>query len=224
MNISSRSIIFNIVLVGLFFSINNVAADPDPLQDFCVADLNSDVTANGFVCKNPKEVSAKDFFFTGLAQPGNTNNAFGSLVTTADVQQLPGLNTLGVSLSRIDFAPGGVNPPHAHARATEVLMVREGQLFVGFIDTNNTLFSQNLTKGDVFVFPRGMVHFQLNLARGNSVAIASFNSQLPGIQFIANSLFGANPPIPDAVLARAFQIDKKLVDYLHAKISPTHPH
>eukprot|EP01018_Ginkgo_biloba_P005899 Gb_10684 [translate_table: standard] len=225
MNIPSQFIFFNIVLTGLFFSINNVAAaDPDPLQDFCVADLKSDVIVNGFVCKNPKEVSGKDFFFRGLGQPGNTNNAVGSLVTPADVQVLPGLNTLGVSLSRIDYAPGGVNPPHTHPRASEALTVLEGELFVGFVDTNNTLFGQTLIKGDVFVFPRGLLHFQLNLAHGNSVAISAFNSQLPGIQFIANSLFGANPAIPDAVLARAFQINQKLVDYLQAKFSPTHPH
>eukprot|EP01018_Ginkgo_biloba_P040572 Gb_30305 [translate_table: standard] len=223
MNIASQGIIFNIVLIGLFFSINNVAADPDPLQDFCIADLNSDVIANGFVCKNPKEVSGKDFLFTGLVQPGNTNNAVGSFVTTAEVEQMPGLNTLGVSLSRIDYAPGGLNPLHSHPRATEVLMVREGALFVGFIDTNRTLFSQNLTKGDVFVFPRGLMHFQLNLAHGHSVAIASFNSQLPGIQFIADSLFASNPPIPDAVLARSFQTNPKLVDYIRANFSPTYP-
>eukprot|EP01018_Ginkgo_biloba_P005894 Gb_05079 [translate_table: standard] len=54
MNIPSQFIFFNIVLIGLLFSINNVsAADPDPLQDFCVAELNTDVIVNGFVCKNP---------------------------------------------------------------------------------------------------------------------------------------------------------------------------
>eukprot|EP01018_Ginkgo_biloba_P005893 Gb_05078 [translate_table: standard] len=225
MNIPSQFIFFNIVLIGLFFSINNVsAADPDPLQDFCVAELNTDVIVNGFVCKNAKEVSGKDFFFRGLGQPGNTNNAVGSLVTPANVMQLPGLNTLGISLVRIDFAQGGINPPHTHPRASEVLVVLEGELFVGFIDTNNTLFSQNLIKGDVFVFPRGLVHFQQNVGHGNSVVISGLNSQLPGTQVIANSLFGANPPIPDTVLARAFQINQTLVDYLQAKFSPTHPH
>ncbi|CAB4269043.1 unnamed protein product [Prunus armeniaca] len=32
-----------------------------------------------------------------------------------------GLNTLGISLTRIDFAPNGLNPPHTHPRASEFL-------------------------------------------------------------------------------------------------------
>ncbi|GLT55214.1 hypothetical protein SLA2020_283570 [Shorea laevis] len=39
-----------------------------------------------------------------------------------------GLNTLGISLARIDFAPYGLNPPHIHPRATEILVVLEGTL------------------------------------------------------------------------------------------------
>ncbi|KAF9621460.1 hypothetical protein IFM89_021532 [Coptis chinensis] len=34
---------------------------------------------------------------------------------------------------------------------------------------------------------------------------------------IAKSVFGSNPPISDDVLAKAFQIDKKTVDYLQAQ-------
>jgi hypothetical protein len=43
------------------------ASDPDPLQDFCVADFSSNAPrVNGFPCKLRSNVTAKDFVFTGL--------------------------------------------------------------------------------------------------------------------------------------------------------------
>ncbi|KAK1324523.1 putative germin-like protein 2-1 [Acorus calamus] len=97
-----------------------LASDPSPLQYFCVTDKASPVLVNGFVCKNPMDVNAEDFFFSGLNMPGNTNKRLGSNVTAVDVKKIAGLNTLGISLARIDFAPYGLNPPHTHPRATEI--------------------------------------------------------------------------------------------------------
>ncbi|KAH9304014.1 hypothetical protein KI387_008418, partial [Taxus chinensis] len=194
-----------------------MAADPDPLQDFCVADLKSKVLVNGFPCRDPNAVSAQDFFFAGLRNAGNTNNPVGSNVTAANVNQIAGLNTLGISFVRIDYAVGGINPPHTHPRATEILFLLEGKLFVGFIDTNNKFFRITLEKGDVFVFPKALVHFQQNVGHENAVAIAGLSSQFPGVQVIANSLFGAYPPLPDSVLAKAFRISQKLVDYIQSQ-------
>ncbi|MQM11487.1 hypothetical protein Taro_044393 [Colocasia esculenta] len=197
------------------------ASDPSPLQDFCVADNTSNVFVNGVVCKNPKLVKAEDFFYKGLDKPGNTANPLGSKVTPVTVAQLPGLNTLGISLARIDFAPYGLNPPHTHPRATEILTVLEGTLYVGFVTSNsndgNKLFTKVLNKGDVFVFPVGLIHFQYNFGHTNVVAIAALSSQNPGVVTIANAVFGSKPPISDDVLAKAFQVDKKVIDYLQSQ-------
>ncbi|XP_077242816.1 putative germin-like protein 2-1 [Tasmannia lanceolata] len=195
------------------------ASDPSPLQDFCVAVPNSQfVLVNGFVCKDPKFAQADDFFFTGLDKPGNTSNQLGSKVTPVNVVQIPGLNTLGISMARIDFAPYGLNPPHTHPRATEILTVLEGTLYVGFVTSNpdNRLIIKVLQKGDVFVFPEGLIHFQRNAGYGNAIAIAALSSQNPGVITIENAVFGSNPPISDDVLAKAFQVDKKVVDYLQS--------
>lgn len=73
---------------------------------------------NGKVCKDPKVATANDFLFSGLRVPGNTSNKLGSMVTPANVAQIPELNTLGISLARVDYAPYGLNPPHTHPRAT----------------------------------------------------------------------------------------------------------
>ncbi|KAK1304848.1 putative germin-like protein 2-1 [Acorus calamus] len=196
-----------------------LASDPSPLQDFCVAAPTGQVFVNGLVCKDPKLAQADDFFFTGLDKPGNTSNPVASKVTPVNVAQIPGLNTLGISMARVDYAPYGINPPHTHPRATEILTVLEGTLYVGFVTSNpeNRLITKVLQKGDVFVFPQGLIHFQRNAGYGKAVAIAALSSQNPGVITIANAVFGSNPPISDDVLAKAFQVDKNIVDRIQAQ-------
>ncbi|KAF8408736.1 hypothetical protein HHK36_004804 [Tetracentron sinense] len=195
------------------------AFEPSPLQDFCVADPSSSARVNGLVCKDPKLAQANDFFFSGLHVTGNTSNPVGSKVTPVTAAQIAGLNTLGISMVRLDYAPWGINPPHTHPRATEILTVLEGSLHVGFVTSNpdNRLISKVLQKGDVFVFPVGLVHFQRNVGYGNAVAIAALSSQNPGVITIANAVFGSNPPIAAEVLTKAFQVDKSVVDWVQSK-------
>ena len=170
------------------------------------------VFINGKFCKDPTLAKAEDFFFSGLNMPGNTSNQLGSKVTPVNVEQIPGLNTLGISLARIDFAPyGGLNPPHTHPRATEILVVLEGTLYVGFVTSNpdNRLFTKVLNPGDVFVFPIGLIHFQFNIGKIKAVAFADLSSQ--------NTVFGSDPPINPGVLTKAFQLDKNVVTYLQSR-------
>ncbi|VAH13247.1 unnamed protein product [Triticum turgidum subsp. durum] len=145
---------------------------------------------------------------------GNTSNKQGSAVTAVNVAHIAGLNTLGISLVRVDYAPNGQNPPHIHPRATEILTVLEGSLYVGFVTSNpeNKLFAKFLNKGDVFVFPQGLIHFQFNLGTNKAVAIAALSSKNPGVITVNNAVFGSKPSISDDILAKAFQVDKNIVD------------
>ncbi|OAY44360.1 germin-like protein subfamily 1 member 13 [Manihot esculenta] len=206
-----------LALLALAFSLAS-AYDPSPLQDFCVAipEPKNAVFVNGKFCKNPNLTVANDFSFSGLNIPANTQNRVGSNVTLLNVDRIPGLNTLGISLARIDYAPnGGLNPPHTHPRATEILVVVEGTLYVGFVTSNpNRFISKVLYPGDVFVFPIGLIHFQFNIAKTHAVAFAGLSSQNPGVITIANAIFGPNPPINPDVLAKAFQLDKNVVENL----------
>jgi oxalate decarboxylase/phosphoglucose isomerase-like protein (cupin superfamily) len=81
---------------------------------------------------------------------------------------------VGISLARINFAPYGLNPPHIHPRETEILVVLEGTLLLGFVTSNidNCLFTKVLNAGDVFVFPIGLIHFQFNTG-----CCANFNTR-----------------------------------------------
>jgi quercetin dioxygenase-like cupin family protein len=201
------------------------AADEDPLQDFCVANTvagSAAVTLNGRTCKPANEVTAQDFLSTRLRQPATAPAAAAAgapraTVNLASVDTFPGLNTLGLSIARIDFpANGGLNPPHVHPRATEVLFLVQGTLTVGFVSTtNNTLFQSTLSAGDLFVFPRGLPHFQINLDKHKpALAIGALNSQNAGTSQLALALFGANPPLPGVVLQNALGIDQAEVDAL----------
>ncbi|KAL2325699.1 hypothetical protein Fmac_024757 [Flemingia macrophylla] len=210
-----------IILVILCCAISFAfSSDPDTLQDLCVALPSSAVKVNGFACKEESNVTEADFFFAGLANPGLTNNTLGSVVTAANVDKIPGLNTLGVSFSRIDYKAGGLNPPHTHPRATEIVFVLDGQLDVGFITTANKLISKSIKKGEIFVFPKGLVHYQKNNGDKPASVLSAFNSQLPGTFSVAAALFTSSPTVPDDVLSQAFQIDTKQVDSIKAKLAP----
>jgi hypothetical protein len=97
--------------------------------------------------------------------------------------------------------------------------VLEGTLYLGFVTSNpNKLFSKVVKKGDVFVFPKALIHFQMNLAHDKpAAALSSLSSQNPRVITIGNAVFGSDPPISDDVLARAFQVEKKLIDWLQSQ-------
>ncbi|CAN4080270.1 unnamed protein product [Withania somnifera] len=194
-------------LLGMLFGIC-LAADPSPLQDFCVTDSTSTVQLNGKVCKDPKLVKAEDFFFSGLNIAGNTSNDIGFLVTPATI---PGANTLGIIIGRADFAPNGFSPLHIHPRASEMVLVLEGRVEIGFVtsDPQNRLFMKTLEVGDVFVVPQGLVHFQRNVGQTNAVTITAFNSQTPGRIRVADACFRSDPKIPSDLLAKNFRVDGK---------------
>ncbi|KAK4489712.1 hypothetical protein RD792_000346 [Penstemon davidsonii] len=193
---------------------------PAPLQDLCVADPTSPATPSGPNCKNPTLVTANDFFFSGLNLPSNTSNILGAGFTPVGINQVPGLNTLGISVARVDLTPNGAFPPHIHPRATEIVTVLEGSLQVGFVTSNpaNQHFTKTLQKGDVFVTPIGLVHYAYNVGKGNTAALVAWNSHdFGGVTLLPKAIFGANPDISSDYLARTFFLDKKIVEELQAK-------
>ncbi|KAI3867671.1 hypothetical protein MKX03_036581, partial [Papaver bracteatum] len=192
-------------------------ADPDALQDFCVADLNSTVIVNGFPCKPVSEVTSNDFYYSGLMNEASTDNRFGFGVRSGDVNNFPGINTLGLIISRVDLAPGGIIPIHTHPLATEANYVIKGEVYFGFISTSNVLYSKVLKAGETSIIPKGLVHFVQNVGRKKAVVLAIFNSQLPGTAFLPNNLFGSDPALPNDLLAKNFQADEKVIASIKSK-------
>ncbi|GLT40039.1 hypothetical protein SLA2020_141980 [Shorea laevis] len=195
-------------LTCLILSVGLSKSDPDPLQDYCIANTKSEFFINGVPCINPKLASSSHFTTSALGKPGNTKaNFFGFNVTLTNIVNLPGLNTLGLTMARVDIEADGLVPPHAHPRASEVTICLQGALLVGFVDTSNRLLTQQLRPGDSFVFPKGAIHFLYNMdSKNKALAVSGLNSQNPGVQIASTAVFTSKPNIPDEVLKKAFQI------------------
>jgi len=133
-----------------------------------------------------------------------------------DVHQYPALNTQGISHVRLDFGVGGVIPPHIHPLATETLFVVQGSIYTGFISYDNVLYAEVLQQGDVFIFPRASLHFQINVGTGPAVTFNSLNSQDPGFLLTANQLLATN--ISSAVLEASLGINSQELYSLQASV------
>ncbi|KAH6812768.1 hypothetical protein C2S51_021786 [Perilla frutescens var. frutescens] len=201
-------------ILAFNFFVNIVfASDSSPLQDFCVADLTSSVRINGFPCVDPAKVEADNFFFRGLHLAGNTSNPTGSAATIVSVNRIPGLNTQGVAIARVDIAENGFIPPHYEAGSAAIITVLEGSMEVGFVTASPDYrhYSKVVEKGDVFVFPYGLVHYVRNVGAGNVAFLVMFNSENPMTTYVPHVLFGANPGIDAGFLSRVLALDKKSV-------------
>ena len=136
--------------------------------------------------------------------------------------QFRGLSTLGMSFARADLKEGGVNVPHFHPRAAEIAYVVKGRVYSGFVNSTNRAFAKVIEAGEVMVYARGLVHFQMNVGESPATIIGSFNSQNPGIQRIPNALFGAG--VSDELLEKAFGLTPLGVSSIRRKFLPKKVH
>ncbi|GER45042.1 germin-like protein [Striga asiatica] len=184
------------------------------VQDFCVADLTIPAGPSGYPCKSPSNLTADDFVFTGFRKAGNTSNLINAAVSPAFDSQFPGVNGLGLSLARLDLAPAGVIPMHTHPAGSEILVVVEGTIVTGFVSSANAVYVKKLVKGDVMVFPQGLLHFQANGGGRKAVAFVSFSSQNPGLQILDFALFGST--LSSALVEKTTFLDDAQVKKLKA--------
>ncbi|KAK9282837.1 hypothetical protein L1049_011060 [Liquidambar formosana] len=173
--------------------------------------------AKSLPCKNSSMVTVEDFVFSGIKIPGNFKKT-GFLAMSVTPALFPGLNTLGMSFVRADFDVGGINVPHFHPRATETAFVLEGRIYSGFVDTQNRVFAKVIEKGEVMVFPRGLVHFQMNVGDSHATILGSFNSQNPGLIRIPSAIFGSD--IEEKVLEKAFGLSAKELAKMKKRFIP----
>ncbi|XP_061342923.1 auxin-binding protein ABP19a-like [Gastrolobium bilobum] len=175
------------------------------VNDFCVADLKSPNSNSGYPCKSPKEVTVDDFVFSGLVAKDPTNTTSRAALTTAFVNDFPGINGLGISAARVDLAEGGFVPMHTHPGGTELFMIVQGEITAGFMTPNAVYYSKTLKPGDVIAFPQGQVHFVVNSGKGNATAFVAFSSENPGAQTLDLLLFGNN--LPSDIVAKTTLLD-----------------
>ncbi|XP_052199470.1 germin-like protein subfamily 3 member 2 [Diospyros lotus] len=198
-------------------------SDPDPVQDFCIPNNITALSSSSSFpiihhpCKNSSLATVEDFVFSGIKRsPKVGKSEFASIPVSSTV--FPGLNTLGMSFVRADFGVGAVNVPHFHPRATEVAFVLRGKIYSGFVDSGNRVFAKVIEEGEVMVFPRGLVHFQMNVGDEPATILGSFNSQNPGLLKIPNAVFGAADEIEQGLLEKAFGLSSKEIRNMRRKI------
>ncbi|XP_076925497.1 auxin-binding protein ABP19a-like [Bidens hawaiensis] len=204
-----------LLIVSSLFTFSAYAS----VQDFCVADLKGPDTPSGFTCKPVATVTVDDFVSTSLRGAGNTSNIIKAAVTPAFSTQLPGLNGQGISIARLDLAAGGVVPFHTHPGGSELLLVTQGFITAGFVSSANTAYVKTLKKGDIMVFPQGLLHFQVNAGGVTAVAFASFSSPTPGLQILDFALFAND--LPSKLVEATTFLDDATVKKLKAVLGGT---
>ncbi|XP_024969023.1 germin-like protein 9-3 [Cynara cardunculus var. scolymus] len=163
-----------------------------------------------FVVTGNTTIDANYFTFTKMRQlvGGEYPSTFG--VLKASMNEFPALVGQSVSYAVLEFPAGSINPVHIHPRASELMFLVSGTLQVGFVDTSNTLFKQSLEIGDIFVFPKGLVHFQYNNdAKEPALAISTFGSANAGTQSIPTSVF--NTSIFEGILDASFRAKRATI-------------
>ncbi|RLN03443.1 germin-like protein 8-14 [Panicum miliaceum] len=163
--------------------------------DFCVANLLLPDTPAGYPCKPKPLVSAADFHSAALARPGHVIPPFNTSLASASVRQFPAVNGLGISCTRVDILPGGVVPLHSHPEGSEIIIVINGTILAGVISAEtNVAYTKTVRKGELFVFPQGLLHFQINTGETTAVAFNAYSSANPGLQIIDYALFSNTLP------------------------------
>ncbi|KAI3835186.1 hypothetical protein MKX03_011699 [Papaver bracteatum] len=180
------------------------AGDPDIITDFVIP---KNATLDG-----------SSFTFTGIRNLYATEPPPTFRLTKIGKKEFPALNGLSVSMAILDYPSSSVNPPHTHPGTAELLFIDQGSLDVGFIDTAYTLFTQTLETGDMFIFPKGLVHFQYNNDTESAAAVSVFGSENARTMSVPTNVFTTD--IDDEILAKSFKTDVATIQKIKASLAP----
>ncbi|PIA59174.1 hypothetical protein AQUCO_00400204v1 [Aquilegia coerulea] len=196
---------FLVLVISFGVILTAKAGDADILVDFVI----------------PSNVTVVDgSFFTSTSMRvliGAEPPTFFS-VMKASLVEFPALNGHSVSYAVLQYPGGTVNPPHTHPSSSELLFLLTGTLVVGFIDTSNIIYTKSLQAGDMFVFPKGLIHYQYNSNDNeSSFALSAFGSANAGTVSVPGDVFTSG--ISDFVLAKAFKTDIFTVQKIKAGLT-----
>ena len=80
------------------------------------------------------------------------------------------------------LGPCGMNTPHTHPRATEMLYLVNGTITTGMIPENGERFIFNIVEaGSAQVFLQGSIHYQQNELCGSILFVAALTHEDPGV-------------------------------------------
>ncbi|XP_039122102.1 putative germin-like protein 9-2 [Dioscorea cayenensis subsp. rotundata] len=178
------------------------AGDPDIISDFVLS-------------PNTAIVGANYFTYTRLQSLFEADPPEAFTVSKVMKVEFPVLDGQSVSYAVLQFPSGAVNPPHTHPRGAEVLFLVKGSLQVGFVDTANKLYTQTLQPGDMFVFPTGLIHYQI-CGHNPAIVISAFRSANAGTVSIPATVFATG--IDENILSKSFKTDIPTIEMLKFNI------
>ncbi|KAJ7817903.1 RmlC-like cupin domain-containing protein [Mycena olivaceomarginata] len=165
--------------------------------------LNKLLTVNGTLLTGPalRDLTVFDF--------SNTQN-----VTRA------GKAGTGISGAVAFIEPCGLNIPHMHPRASEILINIEGILDTGFVQENGfaTEVETQLGLFQATVFPMGSIHYQQNPTCSRAMFVAGLSSDDPGRSDIATNFWMLPSAVVNATLGFPTSIGSGNIDQWRAHI------
>ncbi|ONI22155.1 hypothetical protein PRUPE_2G110800 [Prunus persica] len=191
LEISTRNKLNHLYLQSLIILVLALASDPDIISDFIVPP-----NFNGMI-------DGSLFTFTGFRgifdqAPKTFKGSKASLV------EIPALNGQSVSYAVLQFPPNTLFPPHTRPDATGLLFLVDGSL--------------ELQTGDLFIFPKGLVHYQYNSdPQLPATAIAAFGSASARAVTVPPAVFTTG--IDDAILAKSFNTDVGTTEKIKAGLT-----
>ncbi|KAK6438268.1 hypothetical protein LTR95_005533 [Oleoguttula sp. CCFEE 5521] len=146
----------------------------------------------------------------------------GGRILVANENNFPLLVGNGIAGAVGFLEPCGMNSPHTHPRATEMLTVVEGEIETGFVLENGLFgdaakatfgngtlafpFNATLNQFQSTIFPQGSIHFQFNNQCKDAIFVAALNSADPVTSQIAQNFFTLDDRIVDITLGDVNQI------------------
>ena len=148
-------------------------------------------------------------------------NGEGGVIRTVNAKAWSPLKGSNIAFSLVTLKPCGINLPHVHPRANEVLYMISGRdLQTAFAEENpsNRTVVNILKAGDITIFPMGLIHFQQNYACEDVTFMTSLDNDDPGTMTIASHLFD----LPTEAVASALNVNASQVTSLKKSL-PKNP-
>lgn len=130
----------------------------------------------------------------------------GGNIRGGDVGAFPVLDGEGLSYTLFTLEPCGINLPHVHPRAAELLYLISGEnLVVSFIEENGgRTFTNTINAGMMTIFPLGLMHYQQNMGCEPAQYISALNSADPGVQTLTTNFIN----FPDEAILSSLNITR----------------
>ncbi|KAF9899164.1 hypothetical protein EC991_009396 [Linnemannia zychae] len=202
------------------FNSNTVAS---PALKAALAGAASYNDRQAILFTNPPDATNVTFSFINNTVTDGT----GGTIALSTVNNFPALIGTEVAMAVGFVNPCGLNVPHSHPRANELLTVIQGELVAGLVlelnngntghvvgqlaPVNGPIPQVNVTLSNYkgMLFPQGETHFQFNPTCEPALFVAAFDSSDPGRTQIARNFFSN---MPDEVLIASIGSDLEVLD------------